>query len=120
MGSWGRRIAFWLIGLPLAIVAVLFAISNRTPIVFELWPLPFELEAPRFLPVLAAALIGFLVGGIISWFGGSDNRRKARQRGAEAAQARMEVLRLSQKIEQLQQARAAEVKTTLPSVPGPR
>lgn len=120
MGSWGRRIAFWLIGLPLAVLAVLFAISNRTPVVFELWPLPFELEAPRFLPVLAAALIGFLAGGIIAWFGGSDNRRKARLRGAEAAQARMEALRLSQKLEQLQQAQSAEMKTTLPSVQGPR
>jgi|JI10StandDraft_1071094.scaffolds.fasta_scaffold373866_3 uncharacterized integral membrane protein len=120
MGSWGRRIAFWLIGLPLAVVAVLFAISNRSPVVFELWPLPVELETPRFLPVLTAALIGFLVGGIIAWFGGGDNRRKARQRGAEVVQARTEVLRLSQKLEQLQQARAAEVKATLPSVQGPR
>ena len=66
MGSWGRRIAFWLIGLPLAIVAVLFAISNRTPVVFELWPLPFELEAPRFLPVLAAALIVLPVFALIA------------------------------------------------------
>ena len=120
MGLWGRRIAFWLIGLPLAVVAILFAISNRTPVVLELWPLPFELETPRFLPVLAAALIGFLAGGVIAWFGGSHSRQKARQRGAEAAQARAEVLRLSQKVEQLQQTRAGEVKMTLPSVQGPR
>ncbi|MEZ5648750.1 MAG: LapA family protein [Alphaproteobacteria bacterium] len=116
MGSWGRRIAFWLIGLPLAVIAVLFAISNRAPVVFALWPLPFELEAPRFLPVLIAAGIGFLVGGFTAWLGGAHNRRRARVRSAEAAEARREVLQLSQKLVELQQTRSGEAQSSMPSV----
>nr|WP_211112232.1 LapA family protein [Azospirillum soli] len=72
----------WIITLPIALVAVLFAISNRDLVTLSLWPLPFTLEAPIYLATLLALLVGFVAGGFITWNAQRRHRRRAR-RGAE-------------------------------------
>ena len=50
------RYLSWIVTLPLAVLAISFAgLSNRDPAVLKLWPLPFELEMPTFLPVARGA-----------------------------------------------------------------
>jgi uncharacterized integral membrane protein len=79
------RLAFWAGVALLAAVLALFAASNRTPVSFALWPLPFFLETPLYLAVLVALLIGFLAGAIAVWHGGRGRRRELRRRGRRIA-----------------------------------
>ena len=71
----------WIITLPIALFTVLFAISNRETVTFALWPTPFTLEAPIYLAILLALLVGFVVGGFIAW--AKQHRNRARARRAE-------------------------------------
>lgn len=73
------RYLSWIVTVPLAVLVILFALSNRDPTVLRLWPLPFELEAPLFLPVLGALVVGFLAGGFVAWWSGRRVRRMARR-----------------------------------------
>lgn len=71
------RYLSWIITIPVAVLAVLFAISNRDEVVFALWPTPFTLEAPLYLATLIALVIGFVAGGVVAWLGQHRNRRRA-------------------------------------------
>lgn len=73
------RLLSWLIGLPVAVVAALFAVSNKATTTFALWPLPFTLDAPLYLATLAALAGGFVVGGFIAWANQGGARRRARR-----------------------------------------
>ena len=75
------RYLSWIVTLPIALFAVLFAISNREPVTFALWPTPFTLEAPIYLATLVALLGGFIAGGFIAW--ANQHRNRARARRAE-------------------------------------
>src|SRR5258708_1322226 len=54
------KLLFWIVVALVAAVLALFAISNREAVPLGLWPLPFELALPPYLPVLAALLIAFV------------------------------------------------------------
>ena len=75
------RFFSWIITLPIALFAVLFAISNRDTVTFSLWPTPFTLEAPIYLATLLALVVGFVAGGFIAW--AAQHRNRARARRAE-------------------------------------
>ncbi|MCW2235802.1 LapA family protein [Azospirillum canadense] len=68
-----------IITVPIAIAAVLFAISNRGVVTLSLWPLPFTLDAPVYLATLVALAVGFLAGGIVAWNAQRRHRRRARR-----------------------------------------
>jgi len=56
------RFPGWFVGIPFALVIAWFAVSNRSTILLELWPLPGSLEIPVYLVVLIALLAGFVLG----------------------------------------------------------
>jgi uncharacterized integral membrane protein len=74
------KLVHWLVTLPLAIILVIFAVSNREAVSFSLWPLPLVLETKLYLVVLAALIVGFLVGELVAWINGRHWRREARRR----------------------------------------
>lgn len=81
----------WLgVGLIAALLA-LFAASNREAVVVGLWPLPFVVDLPLYLVVLAATLIGFIAGAVCAWIGGARGRREARQRRRRLAAIEQEL-----------------------------
>ncbi len=67
-----------ILALLIAVVAVLFAVSNRGAVTLGLWPLPFVVDVPVYLAVLGAGVIGFLFGGLVAWSAGGRWRRRAR------------------------------------------
>lgn len=69
----------WIVTIPVALVAILFAISNRGIVTLSLWPLPFTLETPVYLATLIALVVGFLAGGFIVWNSQRRHRRRARR-----------------------------------------
>ncbi len=85
----------WILTVPLAIVAVVFAVSNRAGATLNLWPLGISVEAPLFILVLGSALAGLIAGGFIAWFsaGSTRQRRRAAVHRAEAAERELAFLR---------------------------
>jgi len=80
-----RRLIGWIVGLPLAVVVIAFAVANRGPVVVSLDPLPFVVEAPLFAVVFAGLVAGMVIGALLAWLGGFKKGRRARDKGARAA-----------------------------------
>lgn len=80
------RYLTWIVTIPVALLAVLFAVSNRETVVFGLWPLPFTLDLPLYLAVLGVLVLGFVVGGLVVWVGQHRHRRTARKASARVLQ----------------------------------
>ncbi|HYL32655.1 MAG TPA: lipopolysaccharide assembly protein LapA domain-containing protein [Stellaceae bacterium] len=74
------KLFHWLVTAPLALVLVVFAVSNRARVTLTLWPFPFEIETRLFLVILLSLLAGLLIGMLLAWLGGSGTRRESRLR----------------------------------------
>ncbi len=75
-----RTLPRWIIGIPLLLVMVLFALSNSEPVPLGLFPLgrlPFQV--PLSIVVLGALGVGFFLGGLRLWFTVLHHRRAARR-----------------------------------------
>jgi uncharacterized integral membrane protein len=69
-----------------------FAIHNHQSVSLDLWPLPLgEVKVAAFVLVLAAAFVGFILGGLCAWIGGATARRAAREKARALAGARREL-----------------------------
>lgn len=73
------KIISWLIGLPLAAIIVLFALSNRQAVSIGLWPFEEGVMLPVYLAVLLSLLAGFFVGALSFGARGLKHRRDARR-----------------------------------------
>ncbi len=100
-----------LIAVPLLLLLVMFALSNRQLVPIRLWPTDFAVEAPLALAVLAGMAIAFLLGGLMVWFSVLVQRRRARR--AEA-----QVRLLDEQLAELK-ARLARAEMNVPSLPPP-
>jgi uncharacterized integral membrane protein len=72
--------------LVIAIVLILFAVSNRETVSVGFWPLPFLVDVPLYLLCFLSLVIGALIGAAVAWMAGHGNRRelRTRQRRIEA------------------------------------
>jgi uncharacterized integral membrane protein len=68
-----------IIGLPLLIVLVVFALSNAEPVRLGIWPTDYTLQTPLSVAVLIGAAIAFLLGGFLVWLNELGQRRRARR-----------------------------------------
>ncbi|MEJ0025103.1 MAG: hypothetical protein WDN01_03655 [Rhizomicrobium sp.] len=78
------RLTTWIVGVPVALVAVWIALANRGPVVLSLDPFSQEspalsLQMPLYLLLFAAVLVGVLLCGLVVGV------RRAARRGAELA-----------------------------------
>ena len=60
------RFVYWFITALVALVVVVFAVSNRAVVALTFFPLPAELQAPLYLVVIAAVILGFLIGALVA------------------------------------------------------
>lgn len=89
----------WILTIPVMIVAVVFAVSNRAAATLNLWPLGITVEAPLFVLVLGSVLFGLVVGGTIAWLSAGKARRRARAAEYRANNAERECDILRRRIE---------------------
>jgi lipopolysaccharide assembly protein A len=68
-----------LIALPLLLLLVLFALSNREPVPLRFWPTDYSLVLPLSLAVVGGMAIAFLAGGSLVWVSALAQRRRARR-----------------------------------------
>jgi len=93
-----RRIAGWIILVPLSVALILFALANRqlTIVNFNPFVSPEALTAPGvgvplFLVIFAVLLIGVVLGGIAAWFAAGRVRRDRRRWQREAERLNREL-----------------------------
>jgi uncharacterized integral membrane protein len=70
----------WVVAVPLLLIMISFALSNRDPVTLWLFPfgeLPFDV--PLSLAILAAMGLGFVLGGLRLWGQALRHRRAARK-----------------------------------------
>jgi putative membrane protein len=79
------KLLFWIFVALVAVVMALFAVTNRMAVSFGLWPLPYVLELPLYLAIIAAMLVGFAAGVLCVWIAGRHGRHEIRRRGARIA-----------------------------------
>lgn len=88
-----KRILNWVVGLPIAIIGIGFAVANREWVTVSFDPLnrtqPFAtLSLPLWALLFCGILIGILVGWFAAWRGNSRYRRATRQAKIELLRAR--------------------------------
>lgn len=89
--------------LPIAVIIIALAVANRHVVRLALDPIsPKEpilaLDAPFFIFLFGALIVGVLLGGIATWTGQRKWRNAAKQRSHEAQEWRKEAERLSREL----------------------
>jgi uncharacterized integral membrane protein len=91
-----RRLLFWIVLLPLAILTVLFAVANRAPVIISFDPFSTQNQAaaitlPLFIVIFAAMIMGVVLGGLVSvvrhyrlWRAARTAREEAERHKADA------------------------------------
>ncbi len=99
----------WIILFPLAVVLIVFAVSNRGPVSVDLWPLSLVIDIPLFVLMFAALLAGIIWGGVATWRAARGSRKLSRSRAKDVSQQEIEINRLKDQISRLE-ASAAETR----------
>ena len=75
-----KRFLSWALGLPAAIVAIAFALANRSMVVVSLDPLSPEIPWMAFkVPIWSILFAGVFLGLVIGWIAAWINQSKWRQ-----------------------------------------
>lgn len=107
----------WILVLPLAAVAVIFAVMNRTAVAIDLWPLPWQIAAPVFLILLGSLGVGLLIGLLLALLTGGARRRRTRQYVQANERQAVEIRDLRRQLADAKRAASENVTvaTTLPA-----
>jgi uncharacterized integral membrane protein len=85
------RYLTWIVTLPLTLIVVSFAISNRETASLALWPLPGSIDLPVFVVALVPLALGIVIGGLIDWLMQAGHRRQERRLKRQVGQLEGEV-----------------------------
>lgn len=90
-----RRLARFLLLIPIAVIVVVLSVANRAPVTFSFDPFNTDdpalaVQLPMYWLIFAVLAVGILVGGLATWLGQTHWRRDARVRAAELAKLRQE------------------------------
>lgn len=87
------------IGLPIIIAAVAFAVANTGPVALGLYPFETVIELPVALLVFTVLLIGFTIGAISAFLGAGRLRRRVRNAEFRLRQMEMNAARIKREEE---------------------
>ena len=93
----------WLLLVPVAVIVIMFAVVNRTPVTIVADPFPpasagLTFSAPLFLVILVSMIVGVMIGGFGAWLRQGRHRKAARQAQVEADRQRIEAERLRSQV----------------------
>jgi len=79
-----KQFLSWIIGLPIAILLIAFALANRSFVTVSLDPFSstepwFALSVPVWVVLFFGIFLGLIVGWIASWIGQGKWRKAARE-----------------------------------------
>ena len=98
-----KRILTWVIGLPIAIILIAFAIANRQYISVSFDPFSADqpwlaLSMPAWSLLYIGIFLGLVAGGVAAWLKQGKWRKIARQSRKELDETRVENDRLKQQL----------------------
>jgi lipopolysaccharide assembly protein A len=112
------KLLFWIVGVPLLLIAAFFAIANRESVAVSLWPLADAVNVPLFIAIVGPLYLGFLLGAGAAWIAGGRARSRAREAARRVAALDQENTALRARLDQATPgqpvARLAERETDLP------
>lgn len=108
------RILSRVLVLLLLLLGILMAVSNTERVALSFWPLPYGVQAPLYLLIVAVLLLGVLIGLGLAWWAGRHHRRRAREHGKEARRLDREVIRLREALAERTRAAAGSTVATTP------
>ncbi len=91
------RVLNTVIAAVVALLVVLFAVSNRMAVTVEIWPFPYQLELGLYAVILLAVLLGFIAGMIATWLAGATRRRNHRHLRRELRDVQESLARLRER-----------------------
>ncbi len=98
-----RKLVFWLVLVPLAIVIVMFAVANRETVTVSFDPFSStqpaaSVSVPLFVLIFVLVILGVILGGIAAWLRQGKHRRAARVHHSHVVALRREVDNLNTKL----------------------
>ena len=108
------KLLFWIVGLPLLLMAGFFAVANRETVTVSLWPLAESLQMPLFLAIAAPFYLGFALGALLAWGASGRARSRAREAARRVATLQRENDTLKGQVEALQASKSPAVPATAP------
>ncbi len=106
-----QRILRWVIGLPIALFVIAFAVANRQNVTLSLDPLSRgDSTASLSLPLWLLFFVGIAVGAVIGWVGSWLAQGKYRKRAREA---QADIARLQAERDALLKTREPEPQTNV-------
>lgn len=98
------RLLYWIAVIPLFLVVIVFSVTNHATTELSLWPALTEpVPFPVYGIALVALFIGFVWGGIISWFQNSNSRRRVRELRRQNEADQREIVLLRDRLARLQE-----------------
>ena len=112
-----RRLLRWLIGVPIFVIVMGFAVANRQWTQLSLDPFhetdpAFALSMPLWLLLFVGIFIGILVGWFFCWLAQGKWRRLARERQREITRLHNEIAMVKQGPEKME----AQMLAPLPGI----
>jgi uncharacterized integral membrane protein len=99
------KLLFWIVGLPLLLLAAFFAIANRELVTVSLWPFADPIEIPLFAAIVAPLYFGVLIGAVAGWWSGRRARARARAEARRADALERETAKLKSQMEAMDRGR---------------
>lgn len=101
-----KKIVNLLILLPLGVILIIFCVANRQVVTLALNPFRPEdqvlaFNAPLFVLLFIALIIGMLVGSAVTWLSQAKHRKRARSQSREAVRWQAEADKHRTRAEQI-------------------
>ncbi len=100
------KLVFWIVGVPLLLVAAFFAVANHDTVAISLWPLGDAIAVPLFAAIIIPLYVGVIIGAVAAWLSAHGVRKRARQERRRADALQRETETLKQRLDTLEAARA--------------
>jgi len=119
-----RKIATWVIIIPLVAVIIAFAVANRQTVMVSFDPFSstspaYAATLPLFVVILMVLILGVLVGGIAAWIRQGKWRRAARRLDSEVRALHDEIESIRRRFGTPEKPAPAQEPAPLPLIPGP-
>lgn len=88
----------WIIGVPLVIACIAFAVANGDTVTFTYSPIHEPINWPLYALVLLSIVIGFVIGSVMTWAAGHAQRKERREMNKQnkKLQAEMDKIQTAQ------------------------
>lgn len=90
-----------LIGIPLALVILVFAFVNNDMAVFNLWPTGIEITVSLSVAIIFLLILGYLIGWLFTWLSYAKVRQALRTHKKQNKKLAKEQEKLTKEVEDL-------------------